>query len=86
MEQFGVKLWIILLKICKKSFFFFNKDTQANRLGTITNKYLVYQKRQIHKICTLFSNSAKCKSIQCCRKQKYAQLERFVFRKLFCGI
>lgn len=38
MEQFGVKLWIRLLKICKKNFFFFNKDTQANRLGIITNQ------------------------------------------------
>lgn len=38
MGLFGVKLWIILLKKCKKNLLFLNQDTQSNRLVIFTNQ------------------------------------------------
>lgn len=38
MEPSGVKLWIILLILCKKTLFFVNQNTQANCLGIFTNQ------------------------------------------------
>lgn len=62
MVLFGVKLWITLLKKCKKNLFFLKQDTQSNCLVIFTNKYPDCLIRQIHKICTLFLYSEKCKN------------------------